>query len=120
MNNFSWNEFKESNIAVHCNTKEKTNDFLRKCHNREMKWRGGRSLLELNNWDTYEKNIYYEYDYNGVRCADLDYYKGRNYKIIEWEIEDNTSSNNNQSTISILRDIINYCNNKIDKLERGE
>lgn len=89
MKNFDWNEFIKGNVAVHCDTEEKTSDFLKKCHDKGMAWRNGDSLLDYSLWDTHEENTCYlccNYN-NRISYGDLDYFE-EDYKIVEWEIED--------------------------------
>lgn len=91
MKNFDWNRFKEEKIAVHCKTEREANDFCEKADKQNIKWGFLRKVFEKNNlWNNFKENTCYNYNrdlgfnYDGLSYCDIDYYKKRNYKIIEW------------------------------------
>ena len=56
MKNFNWNEFKQGRVAVHCDTEEKVNDFLKYCKNN--------GVVCMNGWTIYENKTCYSYGYS--------------------------------------------------------
>lgn len=48
MKNFNWEEFKNGEIAVHCDTEEKANDFLKECNKQGITWTDGDKTTEIN------------------------------------------------------------------------
>lgn len=107
MKDFDWDKFKKEKIAVHCDTAEKANDFLKQCYNKSMGWSYRGSLLDYNCWDGYKENTCYSY---GICYGSLEYYKRNNYKIIEWEEDDklnNECIQNNNNEIKSKNTISN-------------
>ena len=83
MKKFNWKEFKnkDNKIAVHCKTEEEAKDFCKRMHEHGMKWRDGESYLECTE---YGKHLS-ETCYTGYgELASYDFYKEREYKILEW------------------------------------
>ena len=89
MKNFNWEEFKNGEIAVHCDTEEKANDFLKECNKQGITWTDGDKTTEINCWFWYEKDTSYA-------CRDgkskltfefLKHYKDKGLEIIKWEID---------------------------------
>ncbi|MDU2680177.1 hypothetical protein [Clostridium sp.] len=89
MKNFNWEEFKNGEIAVHCDTEEKANNFLNECDKQGIAWTDGDKTTEINCWFWYEKNTSYA-------CRDgkskltfefLKHYKDKGLEIIKWEID---------------------------------
>ena len=83
MKKFNWKEFKnkDNKIAVHCKTEEEAKDFCKRMHEHGMKWRDGESYLECTE---YGKHLS-ETCYTGYgEFASYDFYKEREYKILEW------------------------------------
>lgn len=95
MKNFDWTKFVNEKILVHCNTEEKAKDFIRKCYNKNIKWKDDKCSFKVTGWDRYKENIFYVKpnlnDCNGI-CICVSGFE--DYKIIEWEIEDNTINYN--------------------------
>lgn len=86
---FDWDRFKNGKIAVHCDTEEKANDFLKECNKQGITWTDGDKTTEINCWFWYEKDTSYA-------CRDgkskltfefLKHYKGKGLEIIKWEID---------------------------------
>lgn len=83
MKKFKWKEFKNkyNKIAVHCKTEEEAKDLCKQMHEHRMKWRDGESYLECTE---YGKHLS-ETCYTGYgEFASYDFYKEREYKILEW------------------------------------
>ena len=83
MKKFNWKEFKnkDNKIAVHCKTEEEAKDFCKRMHEHGMKWRDGGSYLECTEYGKYLS----ETCYTGYgEFASYDFYKEREYKILEW------------------------------------
>lgn len=86
---FDWDRFKNGKIAVHCDTEEKANDFLKECNKQGITWTDGDKTTEINCWFWYEKDTSYA-------CRDgkskltfefLKHYKDKGLEIIKWEID---------------------------------
>lgn len=84
-----WDRFKNGKIAVHCDTEEKANDFLKECNKQGITWTDGDKTTEINCWFWYEKDTSYA-------CSDgkskltfefLEHYKDKELEIIKWEID---------------------------------
>lgn len=86
MKNFDWDAFENDIIAVHCSTRELTDDFLSTCKERGITWSNGEIATE---YDPYTEG-------DGSTCelddtlthASFNYFNDNEYKIIEW-IADN-------------------------------
>lgn len=61
-----WERFKEGEIVVHCNTREKALAFLNECHERGILWSSGNDANERNYWDVNAENTFYCYDGIGL------------------------------------------------------
>lgn len=86
---FDWDRFKNGKIAVHCDTEEKANDFLKECNKQGITWTDGDKTTKMNCWIWYEKDTSYA-------CSDgkskltfefLEHYKDKGLEIIKWEID---------------------------------
>lgn len=79
---FNWDEFmnKNNKIAVHCKTKKEAIDFCKKMDKHGMKWNGGASYCDRNNWDIYKEETVYSYEV----YANYYFYEDEGYKILEW------------------------------------
>lgn len=81
-------DFKENNIAVHCDEQWKVNIFIETCINNKIK---NIDSFCMSYFITYEKDTCFSYDMrNNMNLYDLfycnnDYYKKNNYKIIEFD-----------------------------------
>lgn len=80
---FDWDVFKMQNIpiAVHLKTQEECDEFSKMLDEHGMKWSTNDSYLKENYWGSYK--IYTCYTNNGM-LGDLDYYKKKNYHILEF------------------------------------
>lgn len=94
MKNFNWERFKKHKIAVHCDTEEKAKDFLQECDKRGINWIDGESSLSDTYYEDFEEETCYKYSEDefgkGLVHFYIQYHIKYNYKIIKWEIEENT------------------------------
>ena len=80
-----WNKFKNNKIAVHCNTKEESVLFIKKC--REQNINTENYKYEWNQWKEYKENTCYDYDKKNkdLDFCDIETYKENDYIIIEFK-----------------------------------
>lgn len=80
---FNWEEFKDmdNNIAVHCKTEEEAINLCNQMNKHGMKWIDGLSYLTSTQYASYKEQTCYT-GYGAY--ASFDYYKGKNYTILEW------------------------------------
>lgn len=84
--NFDWDEFKIKKIAVHTKTQEEYDDFVKQAKENGLEF----CLKGYNYFPRYKFktciNYYYSYYcvHSQLSYCDIDYYKKKNYKIIEW------------------------------------
>lgn len=85
---FNWEKFKEGEIAVHCNTRDKARNFLELCTKKEIGWTSG-SDINLNELKyMYDDKTCYVFKKLGISYSNLQYLtKINEYEIIEWEIK---------------------------------
>lgn len=83
MKEFNWAEFKDTNniIAVHCETKEETEDFCKNMHEQGMNWNDGTTYLGRTKFNSYFDQMCY---YGDGEYSSLKYAKEKGYKILEW------------------------------------
>ena len=91
MKNFNWEEFKNGEIAVHCDTEEKAKDFLKECEKRDIGWSSGKKANHNTNWDSYKIDTCYSCYI--LRERELVYgskhfFKKEGLEIIKWEIDE--------------------------------
>ena len=86
---FDWDRFKNGEIAVHCDTEEKANNFLNECDKQGIAWTDGDKTTEINCWFWYEKNTSYACSCGKSKLAFdfLEYHKDKGLEIIKWEID---------------------------------
>lgn len=80
---FVWLEHDE--VAVHCNTKEKANEFIKKAHEA-----GYKGMEDQNCWYFYGENTCYEIDVgstNDIYFCGIDHFKRERYEVIEYELD---------------------------------
>lgn len=92
MKNFDWEHFINGGFAVNCKTKEATNEFLGECDKRGIVIshklvEGGENYMIWGEVTCYRSGIL-DYDVK-LFYGDVDYYTGRNYKIVEWQSSNN-------------------------------
>ena len=73
--------------AVHCDTEEKANDFLKLAHGFGWKWRSGRSLLEKNNYDYEQEETCYLVGRDGFEYSAKSFYIEESYEVVEFKQE---------------------------------
>ncbi|MCK9576136.1 MAG: hypothetical protein M0R51_09435 [Clostridia bacterium] len=107
---------KYENKAVHCDTKEKANEFLELADSFRFRWHGGDSLVFNNRWADEKENTCYECKNGDCVYSSIDYYKTTNYEIIEYGLE------NNKLTIEYTdkEDLQNKINLELEKLNRPQ
>lgn len=104
MNNmFNWNDFKNGQIYVHCNTEEKAKNFIKKCYENDCKWI--KSNSNETHFDVEGKDICYRIG----RVDNTLIYGNINdlakvLPIIEWKIE-----NENQ-----IKETLEFCKKVIE------
>ena len=83
---FDWDRFKKGEIAVHCDTEEKANDFLKKCDEKGIAWCTDIRATQDNNWAIYKENTAYccMHSYERLEYASYVFYEGYNIEIIKW------------------------------------
>ncbi|MEG0836234.1 MAG: hypothetical protein RR413_12410 [Christensenellaceae bacterium] len=88
MKAFDWEKFKLGEIAVHCDTEVKANEFLKQAYELGFTWSGAESLLEENYYSSHENETCYRaWDDSCVKeltYQRMSYYQKNNYQIIEW------------------------------------
>lgn len=84
-NNFDINKFMNNKIAIHCNTREKANDFSKFLDSFGITWSSKTSPIEHNYWEVYKEDTCYTV-YNILYYCNVDYYRDKGCKIYEWEI----------------------------------
>lgn len=89
MKNFNWEEFKNGEIAVHCDTEEKANNFLNECDKQGIAWTDGDKTTEINCWFWYKKDTSYACSEGKSKLTfeSLEHYKDKGLEIIKWEID---------------------------------
>ena len=75
-----WNS--KEKLAIHCDTEEKANKLLKAFDKMDKKWASGNSYLELNCWNSYQKDTCYS---NTHGYCYIDWFKKNGYKIYEFE-----------------------------------
>lgn len=86
MKNFDWEEFKGKGVAVCVSSTEQFNDFKSKCKENNIRFDISRDLTSGNSlwFDCLVKHGCHYID-EGAR----DWYRNKNYQLIEWTLEDN-------------------------------
>lgn len=84
---FDWDEFKSSKIAVHCDTEEKANAFLKECEGHGLRWGDGAATRE-NNWKDYSTETCYCCYKNILAYTRKKYFAENDYTIIEYKIKE--------------------------------
>ncbi|MDU7363002.1 hypothetical protein [Clostridium sp.] len=86
---FDWDRFKNGKIAVHCDTEEKANYFLKECDKQGIIWTDGDKTTEINCWFWHKKNTSYACSCGKSKLVFdfLEYHKDKGLEIIKWEID---------------------------------
>lgn len=97
-NTIDLKEYLEKDIAIHCDTEEKSDDLLECLDEKGIKWASGSRLTEKNYYCCYEELTCYNYHKFGeISCSDTKMYESNRYDIVEWEIVDKKQQKNNIS-----------------------
>lgn len=113
-NTIDLKEFRESNIAIHCDTEEKADDLLKYLNEQEIIWCSGEEL-KYNNYFCYKELTCYKLNHTGLSYSDIDWWKSNYYDIIEWKIIDenqqyhNIRKNNITWDAFMIEDIVIHC-----------
>lgn len=70
-------------FAMHCKTEKEAKSFCSYLHEHGRKWCLGNSYKDSTYWYRYTKNMVYHF--NEGTYSNVDYCKGHNYTILEWE-----------------------------------
>lgn len=73
--------------AVHCDTEEKANEFLKLAHRFGWEWLSRRSLLEINNYYRFQEKTCYLVGRDGFKYCDKDFYIENGYEVVEFKQE---------------------------------
>lgn len=75
--------------AVHCDTEEKANAFLKLAHGVGYRWSNGSNLTDVNTWERYKKGTCYTIvDTEGsMMYSPKDFYEKEGYTIVEFAID---------------------------------
>lgn len=96
--NFDWEGFKNENIAIHCDTREKAEDLMDFLDRIGVVWATNDRLTDNNchEWEVHKQDTCYNIDEDDGKLyfADLEYYLEEakefddlDYKIVEWEVD---------------------------------
>lgn len=56
---FDWEEFKSGKVRVHCNTKEKSDEFIKMCYSNNIRWGNNNNDDTNKYWLNYKESTYY-------------------------------------------------------------
>lgn len=85
---FDWDRFKNGEIAVHCDTEEKANDFLKECDKKGMRWVIGDDTTYDNNYYKYVERTCYRGGRELLTFGHENYFKNKGIEIIKWEVKE--------------------------------
>lgn len=68
--------------VMHCKTKEEAKDFCNYLHSIGKRWCDSTSYLDYTEWNNRKEGTCY--NFNVGCCCDLDFYRSKNYTILEW------------------------------------
>lgn len=88
MKNFNWEEFKNGEIAVHCDTEEKADDFLKECEKRNIKWIGGDNATHHNHYSVNFGLTCYCGKKGVLTYSDKVYFIQKGTTIVKWEVKE--------------------------------
>lgn len=76
--------------AVHCDTEEKAKEFLALALKYGWSVFRNEEIIEITRWNTYKENTCYRIEYDKkMGYCNLDFYKLRDWEIVEFESEEN-------------------------------
>lgn len=87
MKDFDWIDFKNGKIVVHCDTEEKSKDFLKECDKQGIKWICGCNASKHTYWKKERENLTYMCYRNNLKYDSYKYFKEEDEEIIKWEID---------------------------------
>lgn len=85
---FDWEEFKNGEIAVHCDTEEKADDFLKECEKRNIKWIGGDNATHHNHYSVNFGLTCYCGKKGVLSYSDKVYFIQKGTTIVKWEVKE--------------------------------
>lgn len=80
---FNWVKFKAGGVAVHCDTEEKAEAFLRECKSHGMRWNDGGNLSDDTWWDSYGPDTCYDAEGRLIAYAPASFFKKSKYTVVE-------------------------------------
>ena len=108
-----------NNVAIHCDTEEKANEFLALADSVGYKWFTEHSLKDMNFWKAYEEKTCYELTKKGFVYANVEFF---NYEFIKYKLEKVEEQTYEEETIDdIIEEIKDYqksINVLLNRLER--
>jgi hypothetical protein len=80
---FDWQSFKSGKFAVHCDTEEKANAFLKECDEQGIKWCSGSAPSSNTNFNRYKEKTSYRCDgrLDRLEYCDSDFYRNQGIHI---------------------------------------
>lgn len=78
---FTWEDFENNKIAVHCKTKEEAKEFIKQCYKNGLKWRC--SDENTTYWEDAGERIYYQCSGKHIYYGNLDW--GLNIIVVEYK-----------------------------------
>lgn len=85
---FDWDRFKNGEIAVHCDTEEKADDFLKECEKRNIKWIGGDNATHHNHYSVNFGLTCYCGKKGVLTYSDKVYFIQKGTTIVKWEVKE--------------------------------
>lgn len=85
---FDWGRFKNGEIAVHCDTEEKADDFLKECEKRNIKWIGGDNATHHNHYSVNFGLTCYCGKKGVLTYSDKVYFIQEGTTIVKWEVKE--------------------------------
>ena len=76
-----------NNVAIHCDTEEKANEFLALADSFGYKWVNKRELINYSQWEIYKEKTCYEVTKQGLMFSDKNYFKVNGYQFIEYQLQ---------------------------------
>lgn len=108
-------EITNAKIVVHCNTKEKSDEFMQLCDKAKIKWRHGDKASQYDAWSKiYRKDTCYGISEKNIFCGSVTYFTEQEFLIVDF---DDVFKGKNTTEIiinTIITTIHNYnCENEI-------
>lgn len=60
ISDFSWEDFIEGKVYVHCATEARAKAFLQECHEHHIKWVTEHDAKDIVEWDRYKEDTIYD------------------------------------------------------------